>query len=121
MAHRAGLDSVLLADDDGVAVLLGYLVEDEEVRLNAIVALGKIRDERAVEPLKEAFKGRDIEIKMAADDALMKILGRSEWNSIKDKKVELKPLTTEMLLEGLESPYSSIRASAAYGLGFQKD
>ena len=47
--------------------------EDFDVQCNAVIELGKIKDERAAEALVVALKGEDLDIQYEAEDALMKM------------------------------------------------
>lgn len=50
-----------------------HVFEDEDVRKQVALALGKIGDARAVEPLTKALKDKDREVREAAKQALEEI------------------------------------------------
>jgi len=56
-----------------VEVMLGE--DDEEIRAWAAWSLGEIGDERAIEPLKRAYKTAPTEVMKKARDSLKEIFG----------------------------------------------
>ncbi|MHC4180635.1 MAG: HEAT repeat domain-containing protein [Planctomycetota bacterium] len=81
--------------------------EDSRVRASAALALAKIRDPRAIEPLLARPKDSDYERER---NAAVKALGKFD-----------DPRVVEPLIAALEDNDASTRQSAAWGLGNSKD
>jgi len=76
--------------------------EDSDVRRSAAYALGKIRNEAAVEALLQALNDEDSDVRRSTAYALGKIRNEA---------------AVEALLQALNDEDSNVRRSAAYALG----
>ena len=116
---------------DGLIQALRYK-NDWEVRRNAAMALGKIKDERAVQPLEYALVDKAEYVRGSAVRALAK-MGRADpavlKHSLSDESVFVRwettralgesgdPQAVEPLLEALDDERVYVRRGAAWALG----
>lgn len=105
-AQEAAL-AIAKIDKTTVATLIIALKDSNPVvRMNAILALGEIRNAQAVEPLILALKDKDPGVRTRATEALMKI---------PDNR------TIEPLIIALQDEYPGVRMNAALAMGSIKD
>jgi HEAT repeat protein len=96
-------EAVVKIDKSAVNLLLNTLKnKDPNVRMNAILALGEIRNVQAVEPLISALKDKDPGVRTRAAEALMKI---------PDNRA------VEPLIIALKDEYPGVRMNAALAMG----
>lgn len=98
--HRAAQALSLIGDRRAIQPIT-KLLNDKEIRWNAAVYLGRLRDPAAVEPLIVALKEDDPFFVTEVGIALLKI----------------DPLPVEALIHALDDPNDKIRERAAWVLG----
>ena len=98
-------------------LLEGITDKDEEVRIEAIHALGKLGDKRAIIPLYELFFRKqksdyESEVENEQDSAISWVLWDSPEPLVREE-------TTDYLVKGLESRIDGVRVSISAHLADQ--